>query len=155
MFEHVNSQYYRIFMETVSRLLKPGGLCLLHTVGGNMSRKIGDPWLNTYIFPHSQLPSLAQISTASEGLLVIEDVHNFGPHYDRTLMTWYRNFTDNFDKINEIRVSEGNTPLDNKFKRMWDYYLLMCAGSFRGRQCQLYQVVLTKGKSEIYVRPSY
>ena len=73
-------------MQIWHSLLKPGGLFLLHTIGKIPSTITGDPWITKYIFPNSTLPSLAQIASATEGSFVIEDVHNFGPQYDRTLM---------------------------------------------------------------------
>lgn len=157
MFEHINphGRNYEEFMQIAHRLLNPGGLFLLHTIGGNKSMLTGDPWITKYIFPNSCLPSLAQISSSTEGLFVVEDVHNFGTHYDKTLMLWYENFKKNFDKINEERTKLGKPILDNTFYRMWEYYLLSCAGLFRSRECQLYQVVLSKERYEQYVRPDY
>lgn len=154
MMEHVTAPHYRDLMERVHTWLKPQGYFLLHTIGGNISRLAGDRWLNTYIFPHSHLPSLAQMSAASEGLFVTEHVENFGPHYDTTLIWWYKNFHKNLDKINRVRQKEGKQPLNNRFIRIWDYYLLMCAGSFRARSSQLYQVVYSKGSMPHYPLPS-
>ena len=94
-----------------------------------------DPWIGKYIFPNSMLPSLAQIGKAAEGLLVIEDLHNLGPHYDKTLMAWNRNFQKAWSSLN-ARNGE-------RFKRMWEYYLLSCAGAFRARSIQLWQLVFT------------
>jgi len=136
MFEHVGEKNYRKFMEIVHRLLKPNGLCMLHTIGSNESTSIADPWINKYIFPNSHLPSIAQIGTAIEGLFVMEDWHNFGPDYDRTLMNWYHNFQSNWPKLNK--------EYGDRFYRMWKYYLLSCAAAFRARQIQLWQVVLSK-----------
>lgn len=152
MFEHVNSENYREFMEIVNGLLKPEGIFLLHTIGSGKSVIAADRWINKYIFPNSCLPSLAQIAKASEDLLVVEDVDNFGLSYDRTLMAWYENFVQNFDEINKVRVQLGKSILDNKFFRMWSYYLLSCAGSFRARRIHLYQVVLTKEPLSLYKR---
>ena len=92
MFEHVGVKNYRTFMEVAHRRLKPGGVFLLHTIGGNESEIRTDPWLSKYIFPNGILPSIAQISKAVEGLFVVEDLHNLGPHYDKTLMAWNDNF---------------------------------------------------------------
>lgn len=149
MFEHVNSQNYQEFMTIVSKMLKPGGLFLLHTIGGNKTKIIPDPWVGKYIFPNSCLPSLAQISSASEKIFVIEDVHNFGYHYSETLMCWYENFLDNINELDE----KLEKPLTEEFVRMWTYYLLSCAGAFRARDLQLYQVVLSKEPNVGYIRP--
>ena len=135
MFEHVGQKNYREFMRTVARCLKPGGAFLLQTIGGNESQVDVDPWIGKYIFPNSMLPSLSQIGKAAEGLLVIEDLHNLGPHYDKTLMAWNRNFQKAWSSLN-ARNGE-------RFKRMWEYYLLSCAGAFRSRSIQLWQLVFT------------
>jgi cyclopropane-fatty-acyl-phospholipid synthase len=137
MFEHVGVVNYRTYMETVHRCLKPGGIFLLHTIGGNTSVCTVDPWIAKYIFPNSMLPSMRQISEAAEGLFVLEDWHSFGTHYDRTLMAWHRRFTENWPGL---RDNYGE-----RFYRMWSYYLLSCAGSFRARRNQLWQVVFSKG----------
>jgi len=136
MFEHVGYKNYRTFMSVVSKNLKDGGLFLLHTIGGNISAKANDPWIDKYIFPNSTLPSIKQIGKSIEGLFVMEDWHNFGTDYDKTLMAWHRNFTDNWDKI--------KSKYDDKFYRMWRFYLLACAASFRSRGNQLWQIVLSK-----------
>jgi cyclopropane-fatty-acyl-phospholipid synthase len=136
MFEHVGYKNYRTFMKVVHRCLKADGLFLLHTIGGNTSVGSTDPWINKYIFPNSMLPSLKQITSAIEGLFVLEDLHSFGQYYDKTLMAWYDNFTKNWAKLKDA--------YDNRFYRMWTYYLLSCAGSFRSRRNQLWQIVFSK-----------
>lgn len=150
MFEHVNSQNYREFMEIVSKMLKTGGLFLLHTIGGNETKIVPDPWMTKYIFPNSSLPSLAQIATSSEKIFIIEDVHNFSYHYNKTLMCWFENFLDNIDDLNH----KLEKPLTEEFVRMWCYYLLSCAGAFRARNLQLYQIVLSKEPVGEYIRPN-
>ena len=136
MFEHVGRKNYRTFMEMVHRCLKKDGIFLLHTIGGNKSRVKVDEWFDKYIFPNGMLPSSAQISKAIEGLFVMEDWHNLGPHYDKTLMAWNDNFQRAWPKL--------KNSYSERFKRMWEYYLLCCAGSFRARLLQLWQIVLTK-----------
>lgn len=138
MFEHVNHENYVTYMNFVDRMLKPEGMFLLHTIGRNDSSIVCEPWISKYIFPNSALPSLSQITQAAENLFVVEDVENFGPDYDKTLMCWYEKCVYN-DKPEE-------------FIRMWRYYLLMCAGNFRSRKCQLYQVVLSKHREVKYER---
>ncbi|HUY05380.1 MAG TPA: cyclopropane fatty acyl phospholipid synthase [Candidatus Paceibacterota bacterium] len=135
MFEHVGVKNYRTYFEVARRCLKPDGLFLLHTIGGNVSRRTSDPWINTYIFPGGVLPSAAQIGKASEGLFVMEDWHNFGSDYDKTLMAWFENFDAAWPKL---RAKYGD-----RFYRMWKYYLLTCAGAFRARETQLWQIVLS------------
>lgn len=135
MFEHVGQKNYLTFMQTVHSCLKDNGIFLLHTIGGNDSTTTCDPWINKYIFPNGMLPSIAQISKAAEGLFVVEDLHNMGPHYEKTLLAWHENFQKAWDKL--------KNRYDEKFKRMWDYYLLSSAGSFRARNIQLWQIVFT------------
>lgn len=136
MFEHVGYKNYRTYMEVAHRVLQDEGLFLLHTIGGNTSVHTTDPWIEKYIFPNSMLPSVAQIGTAIEGLFVMEDWHNFGADYDKTLMQWYAN--------SERAWSELGKRYDERFKRMWRLYLLMTAASFRARRNQLWQIVLSK-----------
>ncbi len=136
MFEHVGHKNYRTFMKVVHSALKDDGLFLLHTIGGNRSMTGANPWLGKYIFPNSMLPSIAQIGKSIEGLFVIEDWHNFGTDYDKTLMAWYNNFENNWEKI--------KSNYNERFHRMWRYYLLSCAGAFRARRNQLWQIVLSK-----------
>lgn len=135
MFEHVGYKNYRTYMEVARRCLKPGGLFLLHTIGGNESVTSTDAWIGKYIFPNSMLPSIAQIARAAEGLFVVEDWHNFGADYDKTLMSWHANVERNWLSL--------APHYDERFHRMWRYYLLSCAGSFRARRNQLWQVVLS------------
>lgn len=137
MFEHVGVKNYRTFMEVVHRLLKPRGLFMLHTIGCNESVRVTDPWIDKYIFPNSHLPSINEIGSAIENLFVMEDWHNFGPDYDKTLMNWHANFIKNWATLQPV--------YGDRFYRMWNYYLLSCAGAFRARKIQLWQVVLSKG----------
>ncbi|UCD10228.1 MAG: cyclopropane fatty acyl phospholipid synthase [Dehalococcoidales bacterium] len=136
MIEHVGYKNYRTFMELTHRCLDSGGLFLLQTIGGNQSRKSVDPWINKYIFPNGMLPSIKQLGKAVEGLFVMEDWHSFGADYDKTLMAWYKNFEESWDEL--------KANYDERFHRMWSYYLLSCAGSFRARKNQLWQIVLSK-----------
>ncbi len=137
MFEHVGHKNYRTFMEVAHRCLKDGGLMLLHTIGSNVSRDCVDAWTNRYIFPNGLLPSVKQIGASIEGLFVMEDWHNFSADYDRTLMAWHANFERNWGVLKE--------KYGERFRRMWRYYLLSCAGAFRARYNQLWQIVLSKG----------
>jgi cyclopropane-fatty-acyl-phospholipid synthase len=145
LMEHVGPKNYRGFFELASARLKPGGLALVHTIGGNVSRAHADPWITKYIFPNGVIPSAAQLTHAKEGLFVVEDWHNFGPDYDRTLMAWEANFRTAWP---DLRSSEG---LDERFYRMWRYYLLSCAGAFRARSLNLWQLVLSRGDVPRYV----
>jgi cyclopropane-fatty-acyl-phospholipid synthase len=139
MIEHVGFKNYRRYMQIAERCLVPEGLFLLHTIGTNLSGRVGDPWSDKYIFPDSMLPSLHQLTGAAEGLFKTEDVHSFGHYYDPTLLAWNRNFTTGWDRIKD-RYGE-------RFFRMWRFYLLSSAGSFRARHNQLWQIVLSPRKS--------
>lgn len=136
MFEHVGPKNYREYMEAVHRCLKDDGLMMIHTIGGNISVKALEPWFNKYIFPNGVLPSVKQIAAAAEGLFVLTDWHSFGAYYDKTLMAWIDNFRKGWNKI-KSRYNE-------RFYRMWMYYLSSSAGSFRANQNQLWQVVYSK-----------
>jgi cyclopropane-fatty-acyl-phospholipid synthase len=136
MFEHVGPKNYRTFFEKVDDCLKEDGLLLLHTIGNTFSDRTTDPFTEKYIFPNSVIPSIRQIGDATEHLFVMEDWHNFGQYYDPTLMAWNENFESGWD---ELRPRYG----DN-FYRMWRYFLLSGAGSFRVRKMQLWQIVFSK-----------
>jgi cyclopropane-fatty-acyl-phospholipid synthase len=138
--EHVGPKNHRRFMQTVRRCLRDGGLCLLHFIASRsdfpntIDREM--IWIQKHIFPGAVMPSLKQLGAAIDRLFVIEDLHNFGSNYDPTLMAWFANF------------QRGWPALENKygprFYRMWKYYLMICAGAFRARKYQLWQVVLSK-----------
>jgi cyclopropane-fatty-acyl-phospholipid synthase len=144
MFEHVGYRNYRVYMRKVHKLLKDDGLFLLHTIGGNSSMIAAEPWFDKYIFPGGMLPSIKQIGKSIEGLFVMEDWHNFGIDYDKTLIQWFKNFDSNWGKIKDN--------YDMRFYRMWKYYLLVMAGAFRARKNQLWQIVLSKKPTKGYER---
>ncbi|HEY5970625.1 MAG TPA: cyclopropane fatty acyl phospholipid synthase [Pseudoxanthomonas sp.] len=137
MFEHVGVKNYRAYFEVAERCLPRGGLFLLHTIGNHRSVNHTDPWIARYIFPNSMLPSAAQITPAVEGLFVIEDWHNFGADYDRTLQAW----RDNVERA----WASLDARYDERFRRMWRFYLAGSMATFRTRRSQLWQVVLAKG----------
>lgn len=133
MFEHVGAKNYATYMEKARSLLKPDGRFLLHTIGADTVST--DPWLEAHIFPNSELPGQAAIAGAIDTRFVIEDWHNFGPSYDKTLLAWHANFASAWPAFRER--------YGDRFERMWHYYLLCCAGSFRARKIQLWQLVLS------------
>ena len=136
LMEHVGPKNYRGYMELVDRVLAPGGVAFVHTIAGNRARGHIDPWIDKYIFPNSTLPSLAQLVTAMEGIFIPEDVHNIGEDYDPTLMAWFARF--------DAAWPELRARYDERFYRMWKFYLLASAGSFRARAQQLFQIVMTR-----------
>jgi len=144
MFEHVGYRNYRTYFETARRAIREDGLFMLHTIGSPDSKTTIDPWIEKYIFPGGVLPSIAQVGRSIEGLFTLIDLHNIGPHYDNTLCAWNENFQRNWPA--------PKTDEERRFKRMWEYYLLCCAGGFRGRAIQVWQFVLSPhGVPEGYV----
>ncbi len=136
MFEHVGYHNYRRYMEIAHQNLSEEGIFLLHTIGNNKTYYTANAWITKYIFPNGVIPSITQIGQAMEGLFIMEDWHNFGADYDKTLMAWYHNFTEHWDRI--------KSHYDERFFRMWIFYLLSSAGAFRARNLQLWQIVLSK-----------
>lgn len=137
MIEHVGYKNYRTFFSIANNCLNDDGIFLLQTIGNLKSEQAIDLWTQKYIFPNGMIPSIAQIGKATENLFVMEDWHNFGPDYDKTLMAWYENFVINWDQIKDL--------YSERFFRMWEYFLLSSAGSFRSRKRnQLWQIVLSK-----------
>jgi cyclopropane-fatty-acyl-phospholipid synthase len=145
LMEHVGPKNYRRFFEIAHTRLAPGGLALVHTIGGNFSTTTTDRWIDKYIFPGGVIPSEKQITAAKEGLFVLEDWHNFGPDYDRTLLAWDGNFCAAWP---QLRNFPG---MDERFYRMWRYYLGSSAGAFRARALNLWQLVLSRGDVPRYV----
>lgn len=142
MFEHVGHKNYHTFMSTVRNLLKDDGLFLLHTIGHSKSTRNLEPWFHRYIFPNGHVPSAAHITEAfdrrwfGEALFRLEDWHNFGADYDPTLLAWFKNFDNAWPELKQ--------QYDERFYRMWKYYLLVSAGMFRARYLHLWQIVFSK-----------
>jgi cyclopropane-fatty-acyl-phospholipid synthase len=136
LMEHVGPKNYRAYFELVDRLLAPDGVAFVHTIGGNKTTAHIEPWFDKYIFPNAVLPTLSALVAAMQGLFIPEDVHNIGEHYDPTLMAWWRNFEAAWPRLDER--------YGHQFYRMWKYYLLSCAGGFRARETQLFQLVMTR-----------
>ena len=136
-FEHFGPKNYQAFFDMVDRCLAPNGVLVLQTMGQNTTRPgSGDLWITRYIFPNSKLPSVAQIARAAERSFSIEDLHNLGDDYDRTYMAWAENF--------EAAWPDLKADYDERFYRMFRYYLRCFAGGFRARRIQLWQVVFSR-----------
>ena len=142
--EHIGPKNHRSFLELMHSKLKDGGLFLLHTIGNSRTLVATDPWIDKYIFSGGVIPSIPQLAAAMEELWVMEDWHNFGPDYDKTLMAWWDNFDTRYCTLDKQKY-------DRRFYRMWKLYLMMSAGAFRARRLQLWQIVLSKGNAEGYV----
>jgi len=139
MFEHVGWKNYPSYMSVVDRCLKPGGKFLLHTIGQDKASISVNPWIHKYIFPHGHLPALRQIKNAAQGKLHIWDVHEIGKDYDPTLMSWFANFDKHWKEIRK-----KHPKYDEKFYRMWKFYLLSCAAGFRTEKLRVWQILLSK-----------
>jgi cyclopropane-fatty-acyl-phospholipid synthase len=137
MFEHVGHRNYGGYFDVVRECLADDGLFLLHTIGSLHTTSRPDAWISRRIFPNSMLPSATHITKAAEGRLVMEDWHNFSADYDRTLMCWQRNIEDRWHELDAEKYN-------NAFRRLWRYYLLGCAGAFRSRKLQLWQIVFSR-----------
>ncbi len=135
MMEHIGPKNLQTFFDVCRERLHPEGLMLHHTIGSNESKLRSDPWFDKYIFPGGVVPSLEQITGAALHHWAIEDVHNFGPDYDTTLMAWLHNIEDRWHEIPHY---------DERFRRTWRYYLQASAASFRVRNLQLWQVVFSR-----------
>lgn len=135
MLEHVGPKNFKSFFDKCDELLAPDGQMLHHTIGSNETKNRTDPWFDKYIFPGGVTPSLGQLTEASQRYFSTEDVHNFGPDYDNTLMAWWENISRRWDEIPNY---------DNRFRRTWNHYLLTSAAAFRIRNLQLWQIVYTR-----------
>lgn len=147
MFEHVGRKNDADFFDAAARLLKNDGLFLLHTIGTRAANPVNDPWIDRYIFPNGELPNVERLTKALRPRFVLEDWHAFGPDYDRTLMAWWANLERAWPAL------EG-AGYDERFQRMWKYYLHCSAGFFRSRNGHLWQLVLSHpGRSGSYRAP--
>ena len=134
--EHVGFKNYQTLMDTAFRCLKEKGLFIVHTNGSNETSHHYEPWMEKYIFPNSMIPSAKQLSASFDNLFMLEDWHVLSGNYFQTLMAWYDNFVNNYSKIKD--------KYDDRFYRMWCYYLLFSAASHRTRGAQLWHIVLSK-----------
>lgn len=137
MAEHIGYKNHRTMMEVIHRSLRPEGVALVHTIVNNVSRRHGIPFIEKYVFPNACAPSLKQLGKAIEGLFVLEDLHNIGPDYAPTLMAWWRNFDAAWPELRGARY-------DDRFYRLWKFYLLGSAAASRCRDGQLFHLVLTR-----------
>ncbi|MBS3127793.1 cyclopropane fatty acyl phospholipid synthase [Candidatus Woesearchaeota archaeon] len=145
MFEHVGYKNHKKFMKMVNRCLMHDGLFLLHFIAKSVSEKRNDPWIDTYMFPGTIAVSAKQVTSASEGIFYIQDWHNFGPDYYKTIKAWYTNIEKNWPELSKN--------YDEKFHRTWAWYLLCCSATSLARTHHLWQIVFSKVSSErIYER---
>lgn len=145
MFEHVGVRNHLEYFRIVDQLLRDDGLFLLQTIGTARTTRMPDPWINKYIFPNGKLPSARQLSGSLEEHFIQLDWQSFGQDYERTLMAWWDNFSTSWSVLKDR--------YDDRFYRMWKYYLLFCIGFFRSHYGQLWQLVLSKPARRTIYRP--
>lgn len=142
MIEHVGHKNYRRYFEIAQRSLRDQGLFLLQTIGGNKTVYKADPWIHKYIFPDGMIPSIQQLGRAIENVFRLEDWHNLGLDYAKTLLAWHTNFIEHWETLREA--------YDERFYRMWTFYLLSCAGLMQARQVHPWRLVLSKQRDVAY-----
>lgn len=139
MFEAVGKKNFGIFMDVLKRVMTPEGISVLHTIGTNHSMPTSNPWYDRYIFPNGFIPSAIDITTAMDRKLLMNDWHAFGTSYDLTLLAW----NENFQKAWPTLMASNPSFYTERFKRMWEFYLLSIAVGFRVRLIDLWQIVIT------------
>jgi cyclopropane-fatty-acyl-phospholipid synthase len=151
MIEHVGYKNYRSLMQVVSRMMKEDGLFLLHTIGNRDETKIVDPWIEKYIFRNSMIPSMRQLAGSIANLFVVQDWENYGHYYSKTLEAWQRNFERNWETIRSIR---SRHPFDERFRRLWNYYLMSSKAAFDVESLLLWQIVMSRAgcRDSVYER---
>ena len=137
MFEHVGRKFYRKYFNTVSKLLNDQGIALIHTIGSSNPPRNPQPWITKYIFPGGYTPSLSQIARPIEDSgLIISDMEVLRMHYAHTLRNWKERFLSKKTTVLEI--------FDEKFFRMWEFYLASCEMAFKWGDQVVFQLQLTK-----------
>lgn len=137
MVEHVGRDNYQLFMDCANKVLKEGGVFLLHFIS-SLKEHPGDAWIKKYIFSGGVVPSLREmISCAAEDGFHTLDVEDLRLHYNRTLLCWEKNFKEHIDEVRSM--------FDERFVRMWDLYLSACAATFHNGVIDIHQVLFTKG----------
>ena len=135
MFEHVGLAYYDTYFENCRRLLRSDGVMLLHTIGCTGEPSHANPWLDKYIFPGGYLPTLSELTPAIERSgLMVTDIEVLRLHYAETLLHWRQRFMQRRDEA--LRL------YDEKFCRMWEFYLAFCEAAFRYEDVVVFQVLL-------------
>jgi len=137
MFEHVGKKFYSTFFKTMNRLLKDDGLFLLHTIGVVDKPTPPNKFINKYIFPGGVCPSFSQIITPLEKTgLIVADTETLIRHYDKTLESWLERFLNKKNLVKDL--------FDEKFVKMWEYYLASCSAAFRYRDLVVFQLQIVK-----------
>ena len=137
MFEHVGKKFYNVFFKSISKLLKNDGMFLLHTIGVVDKPSPPNKFINKYIFPGGICPSLSQIVKPIEKTgLIVADTETLIRHYDKTLLSWLNRFMEKKHLVKDM--------FDEKFVKMWSFYLASCAAAFRYRDLAVFQLQIVK-----------
>ena len=137
MFEHVGKKFYKAFFESMNRLLKDDGIFLLHTIGVVDKPSPPNKFINKYIFPGGVCPSFSQIIEPIEKTgLIVSDTETLIRHYDKTLESWLERFLAKKNLVKDL--------FDEKFVKMWEFYLASCAAAFRYRDLAVFQLQIVK-----------
>ena len=137
MFEHVGRKFYKIFFKKISEILKDDGVALLHTIGSVNSPRNPQPWITKYIFPGGYTPSLSEVAGPLEKSgLILSDLEVLRMHYAYTLSNWKERFLKNKEKVLKM--------FDERFFRMFEFYLASCEMAFKHGDQVVYQLQLTK-----------
>ena len=148
MFEHVGRKFYKTYFNSVKNLLNDNGVALIHTIGSVNPPRNPHPWITKYIFPGGYTPSLSEIVDPIEKSgLIISDMEILQMHYSHTLRHWKDRFLDKKDKVLEI--------FDEKFFRMWEFYLAGCEMVFKWSDQVVFQIQLTKNRSSVPITRDY
>ena len=148
MFEHVGRKFYRKFFSQVEKMLKDDGISLIHTIGSVNPPRDPHPWITKYIFPGGYTPSLSEVTTPIEKAgLIVADIEVLRLHYSHTLRHWKENCLRNKDKIIQM--------FDERFFRMWEFYLAGCEMAFKWGDQVVYQFQLTKNYRSTPVTRDY
>jgi cyclopropane-fatty-acyl-phospholipid synthase len=137
MFEHVGRKFYKNYFKKVEKLLSKDGVSLIHTIGSVNPPRDPHPWITKYIFPGGYTPSLSEVTGPIEKAgLIVSDIEVLRMHYSHTLRHWKENCIANKEKIIQM--------FDEKFFRMWEFYLASCESAFKWGDQVVYQFQLTK-----------
>ena len=142
MFEHVGRNFYRTYFNKVFQLLNEKGIALIHTIGSSMPPRDPQPWIQKYIFPGGYTPSLSEISKPIEKSgLIVSDIEVLRMHYAHTLRNWKERFLSKKDTVLDM--------FDEKFFRMWEFYLASCEMAFKWGDQVVFQLQLAKDNSSV------
>ena len=148
MFEHVGRKFYNTFFKQVSNLINDNGLALIHTIGSVVGPRDPQPWITKYIFPGGYTPSMSELSGPIEKSgLIVSDTEILRLHYAYTLKNWKERFLNNKSKVLDM--------FDEKFFRMWEFYLTSCEMAFKWGDQVVFQLQLTKDFSTAPVTRDY